>query len=133
MAKAELKTKKTNVSAKDFLNKIKDEQQRKDSFAIVKMFEKVTGDKPEMWGKIIGFGNVTLKYESGRELDWFKTGFAPRKDSLTLYVLNNSKEQNELLKKLGKHKASGSCLHIKKLEDVDVKVLQQVIDRCAKK
>ncbi len=133
MAKAELKTKKTKVNAKDFISSIKDDRQRNDSLLITEMFQKATGDKPEMWGKIIGFGNVELKYASGRELDWFKTGFAPRKDSLTLYVLNKSKEQNELLKKLGKHKASGSCLHIKKLSDVDIDVLKKVVEFCVKR
>ena len=134
MAKAELKTKKTKISVKDFLNMVKDEQLRNDSFSILEMLQKATGDKPEMWGgAIIGFGNVQLKYASGRELDWFKAGFSPRKQGLTLYGLKNLKEQADLLKKLGKYKMGGGCLYIKKLTDVDTKVLIKVIDKCTKK
>jgi len=134
MAKAELKTKKTKVNPKDFLNTIKDEQQRKDSFQIMEMMQRATGDKSEMWGtSIIGFGNAPLKYASGRELDWPKTGFSPRKQALTLYVLNGSKEQAALLKKLGKHKTGKVCLYINKLDDVDTDVLKKVIALCLKK
>src|SRR6187399_2838202 len=117
MAKAKLKTVKTKLSVKDFLNTIKDEQKRADSFEIVWMMEKATGDKPKMWGTaIIGFGDVHLKYESGRELDWFKLGFSPRKENLTLYILNGSDEQKAMLKTLGRHSSSGKgCLYIKRL------------------
>ena len=128
MAKAELKTKKTASSVDDFIKSVKDEQKRKDSFTIVKMMQKATGDKPKMWGgAIIGFGDVHLKYESGRELDWFIIGFSPRKQNLTLYVLCDSPAQNGLLKKLGKHKRGGSCLYINKLDDVDLNVLKKII------
>ena len=127
MAKAELKTKKTQASVEDFLNGVKDEQQRKDSFAILQMMKKVTGDQPKMWGSaIIGFGNVQLKYESGRELNWFKMGFSPRKQNLTIYGVN-AKGQTELLKKLGKHKTGKGCLYINKLTDVDLAVLKKII------
>ena len=128
MAKAELKTKKTVSSVDDFINRVKDDQKRKDSFTIVKMMQKATGNKPKMWGgAIIGFGDVHLKYESGRELDWFKIGFSPRKQNLTLYVLCDSPAQNDLLKQLGKHKRGGSCLYINNLDDVDLKVLEEII------
>ena len=128
MAKAELKTKKTKASVKDFLSALKDEQQRKDSLLVARMMEKATGDKPEMWGpSIVGFGHVTLRYPSGRELDWMKIGFSPRKQNLTLYVLNGSKEQIELLKKLGKHKTGKGCLYINRLADVDTNVLEKII------
>jgi len=134
MAKAELKTRKTKVNPKDFLKTIKHEQQRKDSFQIIEMMQRATGDKPEMWGtNIIGFGNVPLKYASGRELDWPKTAFSPRKQALTLYVLNQSKAQAALLKKLGKHKTGKVCLYINKLSDVDADVLKKVIELCLKK
>ena len=126
---AELKTKKNKASIKMFLNSVKDEQQRKDSFSILRMMKKITKEKPEMWGSsIIGFGHVHLKYESGRELDWMKIGFSPRKENLTLYVLNGSKKQNELLKKLGKYKTGKGCLYIKTLENVNVSVLQKIIE-----
>lgn len=128
MAKAELKTKKNEASVKDFLNAIKDEQQRNDSFTILQLMQKATGDEPKMWGSgIIGFGNVHLKYESGRELDWFKMGFSPRKQNLTLYGIN-SNAQTGLLKKLGKHKTGKGCLYINKLTDVDIAVLKKIID-----
>ena len=131
---AEPKTKKTNVNPKDFLNTIKDEQKRKDSFEVMKMMQKATGAKPVMWGSaIVGFGSVKLKYASGKELDWPQTGFSPRKQALTLYVLGASKEQNALLKKLGKHKTAKVCLYINKLSDVDTKVLEKVIAECVKK
>ena len=127
---AELKTKKNAASVEGFLNTIKDKQKRDDSFSILEMFTKTTGEKPAMWGpSIIGFGNVHLKYPSGRELDWMKIGFSPRKQNLTLYVLCNSKEQKELLKKLGKHKTGQSCLYINKLSDVDTQVLKKIIER----
>lgn len=132
---AEPKTRPTKVNSKDFLNTIKDEQKRKDSFEVMKMMQKATGEKPVMWGtNIIGFGNVKLKYASGKELDWPVTGFSPRANAITLYVVKrSSKEQAALLKKLGKHKTGGGCLYIKKLSDVDINVLEKVIDVCVKK
>jgi hypothetical protein len=129
MAKATLKTKKNEGSVVDFLNAVKDEEQRKDSFEILAMMKKASGDEPKMWGPgIIGFGNVHLKYESGRELDWFKIGFSPRKQVLTLYGCISSKKQAALLKKLGRHTTGKGCLYIKKLSDVDTSVLQKMID-----
>ena len=126
---AELKTKATKVSVEDFINTITDEQKRKDSFAIVKMMEKITKDKPKMWGtSIIGFCDVHLKYASGRELDWFRIGFSPRKQNLTLYIGINTQKQTALLKQLGKHKISKGCLYINKLEDINAEVLKQMIE-----
>lgn len=128
MAKAELKTKKTEQSVEDFLKSIEPEEKRTDSIAIVKMMQKATGDKPKMWGtSIIGFGNTVLKYDSGRELDWFKIGFSPRKTDLTLYAIKNSTDQT-LLKKLGKYKEGKGCLYIKKLAYVDTTVLEKMIE-----
>jgi hypothetical protein len=129
MPKAELKTKETESSVTDFLNTVEDEQKRKDSFTIMKMMQKASGEKPKMWGPgIIGYGNVHLKYDSGRELDWFKMGFSPRKQNLTLYGCISSKKQEELLKKLGKYKTGKGCLYINKLSDIDAAVLQQMMD-----
>ena len=134
MAKAQNKTTETEDSVEDFLRAIADETKREDSTKLVKIFEKVTGQKPKMWGPaIIGFGNRLMKYESGRELDWLITGFSPRKGSLTLYVANGSQTQKELLERLGKHKVSGGCLHIKRLVDVDEKVLERVIEDSVRK
>ena len=133
MAKAELKTKKNEASVEDFLNAIKDDAVRTDSIAIVKMMQKATGDKPKMWGSsIIGFGNVKLKYESGRELDWMKIGFSPRKANLTLYGIKNSQGDDTLLEKLGKYKEGKGCLYINKLADIDTAVLKKMIEQAAK-
>jgi Domain of unknown function (DU1801) len=125
---AELKTKRTAASVSAFLNAIKDEQVRKDCKTIAGLMQKVTKEKPAMWGtSIIGFGAIHLKYASGRELDWFVTGFAPRKGNITLYVLGGYPQRDELLAKLGPHKASGSCLHVKRLSDVHLPTLTKLI------
>ena len=128
MAKAVLKTKETDASVEDFLNGIEDEQKRSDSFKILEMMKRLTGEEPKMWGTgLIGFGNTVLKYASGRELDWMHIGFSPRKANLTLYIMDGLARHPELLEKLGKHKAGGGCLHIKKLSDVDEKILEKLI------
>ena len=133
MAKAEIKTQKTQASVEDFLNTVKDEAKRKDCFTVLRLMEKCTKAKAKMWGgAIVGFGDVQLKYESGRELDWFICGFSPRKANLTLYI-PGAVENTTLLKKLGKHKTSKDCLYINSLEDVDVKVVKALIDNGVKK
>lgn len=133
--RAELKTKETDASVTDFINSVPDEQKRKDSFAIIEMMKKATGDEPKMWGSaIIGFGNTTYKSPAtGREIDWMKIGFSPRKANLSLYIGIGSEEHAESLKKLGKHKTGKGCLYINKLEDIDVKVLEKMIKASAKK
>ncbi len=126
---AELKTKPTKVAVKDFMSAIEDEQKRKDCFAIMKMMEETTHEKPKMWGaNIVGFCDVHLKYESGRELDWFHIGFSPRKANITLYIGGEIHKKSSLLKQLGKHKLGGSCLYINKLSDVNTDVLKQLIE-----
>ena len=128
MAKADLKTKQSSASVEDFLNGLSDEQQRADSVEIIKMMERATGEKPKMWGSaIIGFGQTTLKYDSGRELDWMKVGFSPRKANLTLYLSCSVQEQAKRLSKLGKHKTGKGCLYIKRLRDLDAAVLEEII------
>lgn len=126
---AEIKTKPTVVSTEDFINTVADEQKRKDCFVLVEMMKKATGEEPVMWGgSIIGFGN--MRYESprtGRQVDWFLVGFSPRKANLTLYIGAGSEAHAEALKILGKHKVNGGCLHINKLADVDLNVLQGMI------
>jgi len=127
---AELKTKKTALSVEAFIKKIPDAQKQKDAFTIVDMMEKATKAKAKIWGTaIIGFGDRHLKYESGRELDWFVMGMSPRKQNLTLYIFGAVENQQDLLKKLGKHKTGKGCLYINKLEDVDIKVLKEIIAR----
>ncbi|MEP7168586.1 MAG: DUF1801 domain-containing protein [Bacteroidota bacterium] len=125
---AELKTKLNDASVEDFLNTIADEKKRKDCLEIVKLMQSVTKAKAKMWGNaIIGFGNHLLKYESGRELDWFYVGFSPRKQNIVLYLNAGNAKNKERLKQLGKHKLSGSCLHINKLEDINTFVLKEMI------
>ena len=130
----EIKTKQTEASVDDYLNNIKEEQKRKDSFVILKMMKKASGEKPKLWGaSLIGFGNVVVKSpNTGREVAWFKIGFAPRKANLSLYLGLDIKKYSALLKKLGKHKTGVGCLYINKLQDVDVKVLQELINVAAK-
>src|SRR6478672_8535813 len=112
---ATIKTKPTAISAMDFLNAIDNEQKRLDSTAILEMMEKASGEKPVMWGgSIVGFGFKRYKSErSGREVDWFKIGFSPRKANITLYLLDMQSHQKSL-EKLGKHKIGGGCLYINK-------------------
>jgi hypothetical protein len=125
---AELITKLNDASVTEFINGIKDEEKRADSFEILKLMKQVTKEEPKMWGSsIVGFGDVHYKYDSGREGDWFITGFSPRNQNLTLYVIGSFKPHVNLLKKLGKHKTGVGCLYIKKLKDVDTKVLKELI------
>jgi len=130
MAKlAQIKTKETEASVDDFINSIPEEQKRKDSFTLVKMMEKASKAKAKMWGPaIIGFGNMVYKSpKTGREVDWLKIGFSPRKANLSLYLMHSLKAYEPYLKKLGKCKTSVGCLYINKLEDVDLKVLEEMI------
>lgn len=123
---AVVKTKPTESSVKDFIESIPDEQKRKDSKVILKMMENATGEKPKMWGSsLIGFGYLIVKSPSGREVEWFKIGFSPRKANFSLYV--NVQQHGDALKKLGKYKTGTGCLYINKLEDVDMKVLEKII------
>ena len=129
----DLKTKETTNSVTAFLHGVEDEQKRKDTQVIRKMMEKAMKIKPKMWGSsMIGFGDVRYKSPtSGREVDWFKIGFAPRKGNISLHLID-LKRHEENLKKLGKHKTGMGCLYINKLEDVDVKVLEKMIMESAK-
>lgn len=125
---AELKTKVNNASVDKFIKGIKDEQVRKDCIQITDIMKKATKAEPRMWGtSIVGFGIYHYKYASGREGDWFLAGFSPRKQNLTLYIMSGFDEYDGLLKKLGKHSIGKSCLYIKRLEDVDVKVLKELV------
>jgi hypothetical protein len=128
MAKYELKTKENEASVEDFLNAVADEQQRADAFAVTEMMRKATKSEPKMWGPaIVGFGSRKYKYPDGREMDWMVIGFSPRKANLTLYILDGSADQEKLLAKLGKHSTGKSCLYIKRLADVDQRVLKELV------
>lgn len=130
---AELKTKKTNASVEKFLNSVTDETRRKDSFRVLELMKKETKSEPSMWGtSIVGFGRHRYKYASGRELEWPLVGFSPRKDSLTLYLMSGVQRYGTLLKELGKHKTGKGCLYIKKLDDVDVPTLRQLVKQSIK-
>jgi hypothetical protein len=134
MAKAELKTKETRASVEKFLNEIKDDKKREDSYKILKLMKQITKAEPKMWGgSIVGFGDYHYKYASGREGDWFLTGFSPRKQSLTLYLMTYLEKHETILKKLGKYKTGKGCLYINKLEDVNMKVLKELINASIKK
>lgn len=128
MAKAELKTRQTDASVDDFLDHVTDVQQREDSREIAKMMERISGEKAKMWGpSIIGFGSAMLKYASGRELDWPKIAFSPRKTAITLYLSCDLRELTEELPKFGKHKTGKGCIYVKRLDDIDRKVLERMI------
>ena len=125
----EIKTKPTAASVEDFLNKVPQEQKRKDSFVLLEMMKKASREEPVLWSNsIIGFGIKRYKSPAtGREVDWLRIGFSPRKANLSLYLMVNHKEQADTLKKLGKFKTDGGCLYINKLEDIDLKVLKGMI------
>jgi len=127
---AELKTKPNDQSVDDFLQAVPDERKRRDSYAILEMMKRATGEPPKMWGSsVVGFGARHYKYASGREGDWFVTGFSPRKQNLTLYLTQGFEQHEALLKKLGKHKTGKGCLYVNKLDDVNAGVLEELIVR----
>ncbi|HYW73556.1 MAG TPA: DUF1801 domain-containing protein [Pyrinomonadaceae bacterium] len=131
---AEAKTKPTKQTVSDFISKLPDQQTRDDCAVIAGLMEEVTKQKGVMWGtSIAGYGLTTIKYAGGREDDWPLIAFSPRKSSLTLYISASAPDKKDLLAKLGKHKVSGSCLHIKRLSDVDVPTLKKLIKLSAKK
>ncbi|MDE2862690.1 MAG: DUF1801 domain-containing protein [Chloroflexota bacterium] len=122
------KTQKTGASVEEFLESVASPRRREDGFAVLAMMREITGLEPEMWGpSIIGFGDYHYKYESGREGDFFLTGFSPRKQSLTLYIMSGLEGHEDLLEKLGKHRTGAACLYINKLADVDTDILRDLI------
>lgn len=124
-----LKTLPNDASVEDFINAVPEATKKEDSFTLLKMFMKITGEKPKMWGtSIVGFGQYHYKSEpSSQEGDWPLIGFSPRKQSLTLYIMPGFESLTGLLKDLGKHKISKGCLYINKLSDVDQVVLGKII------
>ena len=125
---AELKTKKNDASVEDFLNAVENPKRREDAFVVLQLMKKITQAEPNMWGpSIIGFGKYRYKYASGREGDWFLSGFSPRKQSLTLYIMSGFRHYDEILSRMGKYKTGKSCIYINKLEDIDMKVLEELI------
>ena len=126
------KTQKTEVSVEGFINSVDHEGKRKDAFEILEMMKDVTGEDPKIWGAaIIGFGDLHYKYASGREGDWFKVGFSPRKTKISLYVSGcDVAMHKKMLTRFGKHKAGKGCLYVNKLADIDKEVLKEMIKKC---
>jgi hypothetical protein len=123
-----LKTRPTRVSVRSFLDRIPDETRRKDASTLLKMMQEITGSRPAMWGtSIVGFGTYHYRYPSGHEGDSCLTGFSPRKSDFTLYLMPGLDEHADLLKKLGKHRAGKGCLYVRRLEDVHIPTLRQLI------
>ncbi len=127
---AELKTKATKASVAAFLRTVDDERKHNDAREVMVLIKDVTGKRPKMWGpSIVGFGSYHYRYGSGREGDWPVTGFSPRKQYLTIYIMPGFSRYAPLMKKLGKYKTGKSCLYLKKLDDVDRKVLRGLVAR----
>jgi hypothetical protein len=125
---AELKTKLTDASVTDYLNAIENDQVRQDCFTILEIMQDATKAKPQMWGdSIVGFGTYHYVYASGREGDWMLTGFAPRKKNITLYIMSGFEQYEGLLSRLGKFSRSKACLYIKRLSDIDMPVLKELV------
>lgn len=126
---AENKTKPTQLKVSDFIAGIEDKVKRDDCRELMKLMAKITGNRAKMWGAaIVGYGKYHYKYESGREGDFFLTGFSPRKQALSIYIVSGFSIHPELMEKLGKYKTGKSCLYVKKLDDIDRSVLAQLIE-----
>ncbi len=125
---AELKTKPSGASVESFVHGIADEARRRDCVTLLELMRRVTGAEPEMWGSsIVGFGTYHYRYASGREGDWFVTGFSPRKRDLTLYIMAGFGDYDDLLARLGPHKTGKACLYVKRLADLDLDVLETLV------
>jgi hypothetical protein len=125
---ADLKTKQTDQSVKAFLDKVPEDRKRNDSWEIVSLMEKVTGEKPKMWGEaIVGFGVYKYKYASGRTGEMPLVGFSPRKQNMTLYIMAGFDDYDRILERLGKYKTGKACLYINKLADVDEGALEDLV------
>jgi len=123
------KTQKTEKSTVEFLNNVTPDQKREDCFKILEMMNDITGLEPKMWGTIVGFGDYHYKYDSGREGDYFRVGFSPRAQNLTIYIMPGYQDFDEELSRLGKHKMGKSCLYIKRLSDINENVLGEIITK----
>jgi hypothetical protein len=127
---AELKTSRNDDSVEAFLAEVPDPGRRADAVAVCSLMQSVTGAEPAMWGVgIVGFGSRRLRYDTGRELDWFDVGFSPRKQTLTIYLPGDLDAYGDLFARLGKHTVGKGCLYVKRLGDVDAGVLEQVLHR----
>lgn len=124
------KTQPNDQDVKTFLNQIENEQKKTDALRLLELFKEVTNMDPVMWrSNIIGFGHYHYKYDSGREGDWFLTGFSPRKKNFSLYIMSGFDHFNELITQMGKFSTGKSCLYIQKLDDIDQSVLSELIKK----
>lgn len=125
---AEQKTRPSQSSAEEFIDKIADKKVRDDCFSLIRIMQKVTNEEPRLWGEtIVGFGQYHYRYESGHEGFSCLTGFSPRKQNISLYIMPGYENRTELTASLGKHKAGKGCLYIKRLDDIDIHVLEALI------
>lgn len=125
---SDLKTKRNKKNAVDFIKCVEDDVRREDARRILTIMQGITGEKPAMWGdSIVGFGSYRYRYDSGREGEWFLTGFSPRKANLVLYLMSGFSQLQHYLDHLGKHKTGKSCLYITRLENIDLDVLESMI------
>ena len=125
---AELKTRPNDASVLDFLSSVESESKRDDCYEIMNMMQDVSGEEPRMWGSsIIGYGTYHYKYASGREGDWMRIGFSPRKQNITLYLMTGVEKNEEILSRIGKYKNGKSCFYIKRLDDIDRSVLKELM------
>jgi len=130
---AELKNRKNDNDVIEFLNRIDNEQRKQDCFKLLELFREITDETPKMWrSSIIGFGSYHYKYESGREGDWFLTGFSPRKSNLSIYITSGFKKNEAIMENLGTYKTGSSCLYIKKLSDIDLEKLKTLVEKSVK-
>ena len=127
---AELKTKPTKMKVSTFLDAVEDENKRKDCRELVTLMKSVTGKNPKMWGTaIVGFGSYHYKYKSGREGDWMATGFSPRKQNISIYIMPGFLDYGAMMNKLGKYTAGKSCLYVKELDDIDRGILRKLVEK----
>ena len=127
---AELKTKLNDKNVEAFLNSVSDTKKRQDCFVLLDLVKKTTKFEPKMWGdSIVGFGSYHYKSKSGQEGDWFLTGFSPRKQNLTIYIISGFDRHESLMKKIGKHKTSKGCLYIKSVDDINLELLGELIEK----
>ncbi len=127
---AENKTRATDADVVEFLSNVPDERKRQDCFTMMQLMQEVTGEEPKMWGpSIVGFGSYHYKYASGREGDMPLTGFSPRKQNFTIYITSGFEQYDDLMQKLGKHTTGSSCLYIKRLSDIDLGVLRELVEK----
>ncbi|MBT8233744.1 MAG: DUF1801 domain-containing protein [Saprospiraceae bacterium] len=130
MSQAKNKTQKTKASVMKYINAIESPERKKDIKIIYKLLKEITGEKPEMWGTaIVGYGTYHYKYESGREGDFMKSGFSSRKTAITLYIMAGMQRFPKLMAKLGKYKTGKSCLYIKKLDDINLDILSELLKK----